>query len=113
MEIEVKESVSLEDGKYTGVVTKVEYREEPYRYTDVTIKEDSTGFELTYGCPTNDSEKSKLMQLLAKFKDIKPGDKVDPEQILLTQKVSFMSIKEKKDGNEYTRVVSGSVKPLK
>jgi len=111
MEIEIKESVSLEDGTHKGTITAVEYREEPYKYVDVVIKEDVTGFDIKYGCPNNDSEKGKLVLLLKEFKDLKVGDKIEIDDILVGRKVNFMTLKEKKDGNEYSRVVSNSVKP--
>ena len=112
MEFEVKESISLKDGSHEGVITSIEYTEEPYKYTNISIKEAVTGLEIRYGCPTNASEKSKLMQLLGEFEAIKPGMTVNPEKILIDKKVTFMTITEKKDGKEYTQIVSGSVKPL-
>lgn len=112
MELEVKESVSLEDGKHEGVISRVDYREEPYRYTDTYIKEKETEFELKFGCPTSSSTNSKLMKLLSKFQEIKPGMKVDPEKVLVGKEVIFMTLQEEgKDKKKYTRIVDGSVKP--
>jgi len=112
MEIEVKESVSLEDGKHEGVIERIEYREEPFKYTDVFVKEKESGFELKFGCPTSAGINTKLMRLLSKFADIKPGIKVDPEKILLAKQVTFMTMQEEKGDKTYTRIVDGSVKPL-
>lgn len=113
MEIEVKESLNLEDGKHTGIIEKVEYREEPFNYTDIFIKEQETGFIIKHGCPTLISEKTKLGKLLEQFTKLEIGTKLDPEKVLVGKEVTFMTIMKKgKDGNEYNNVVDGSVKPL-
>jgi len=112
MEIEVKASANLEDGKHTGVVDNVEFRSEPFSYVDVFVKEQETGFIIKYGCPTLISEKTKLGKLLSKFAELKVGSKLDPEKVLSGKEVTFMTIVEKaKDGNEYCRIVDGSIKP--
>ena len=112
MELVPKESISLEDGKHAGKVSKIEYREEPYKYTDVFVKPDGFDFELKYGCPTNDGIGGKLMKLLAKFTKIEAGKMVDPEKVLLAQDVSFMSMQEEKGDKTFVRIVEGSLKPL-
>jgi len=112
MEMKVEKSVSIEDGEHKGVITAIEYRTEPYKYTDIVIKDDKTGFELKYGCPTNASENSKLMLCVGEFADITPGITVDVDRILIDRKVKFMTLQENKDGKKFVRIVSGSVKPL-
>lgn len=111
MEIEVKESIALEDGNHEGVVTRVEYREEPYSYTDIYIKEAKTGMELKYGAPTSSGVNTKLMKLLSKFGEVKPGITVDPEKIMVNKQVLFMTMQEEKGENTYSRIVDGSIKP--
>lgn len=112
MEFEVKESISLEDGMHSGVVCKVMYRTEPYEYTDVYIKEQNSGYELKYGCPSVVSEKSKLGKLLMQFVKLDTGAKVDPEKVLLGKQVQFMTMQEKTKEGIFSRVVDGSVKTL-
>ena len=114
MEIEFKASANLEDGLHVGIVDHVENRTDPYEYLDIFIKENYTGFILKYGCPNNATEKTKLGKLLLKFKpSIKVSEKVDPEKLLTGKQITFMTVTEKaKDGNEYCRVVDGSIKPL-
>jgi len=113
MELEVKEKVMLEDGKHEGKIERIEYREEPFKYTDIYIKENKTGFELKFGCPTNLSVDSKLGKLISKFIEIKAGQKIDPEKVLKGKGVLFMTMQEESgDGKVYTRIVDGSVKPL-
>lgn len=111
MEFEVKESIALEDGKHEGVISKIQYRIEPYEYTDVFIKEKETGYELKYGCPSVVSEKSKLGKLLMQWGELQKGAKVNPETILLNKEVVFMTIQEKTKDGIFSRVVDGSVKP--
>ncbi len=111
MELEVKESKSLKDGKHTGEITKVEYRTTPYEYTDVFIKEEETDIVVKYGVPTILTEKSKLGKLLAAFVEIKTGTKVDPETVLVGKKVEFMTLLKETDKGEFAEVVGGSVKP--
>ena len=112
MEIEVKASVNLEDGKHNGTIEKIEFRTEPYEYTDIFVKEQETGFIVKHGCPTLISEKTKLGKLLAKFVELKVGEKLDPEKVLSGKEITFMTIMEKgRDGNEYNRIVDGSIKP--
>ena len=111
MEIEVKASANLQDGQYKGVIDHVEYRTDPFEYVDVFIKENTTGFVLKWGAPMNISEKTKLGKMIAKFVNFKVGDKIDPEKTLNGREVMFMILMEKKDGNEYARIVDGSIKP--
>jgi len=40
MELEVKPTISIKDGLHSGVIEKVEYRTDPYNYTDVIVKVD-------------------------------------------------------------------------
>ncbi len=111
MELEVKEPLSLADGLHEGVVERIEYREEPYRYTDLYIKEKTSELELKYGAPTSCSTNSKLMKLLAKFVEIKKGMKVDPEKILVGKEVMFMAMTEETEKGRFVRIVDGSIKP--
>lgn len=112
MEIEVKEPLCLEEGLHQGKIVRVEYRELPYKYTDVFIKEKETEMDLKYGCPTTGSLNGKLMKLLVEFQTIKVGDKVNPEKILNGKEVTFMTLnKEATKGGKYIGIVDNSVKP--
>jgi len=59
MEFEVKKQIEVEEGKHTGKITKVEYRTDPYAYTDIFIQLDDVDLEIKYGCPSNLSLVSK------------------------------------------------------
>ena len=118
MEIEWKESIQIPDGKHQGTITKIEYRDDPYEYTDVFIKLDDikadVDIQIKYGCPTVLSENSKLGRLLQAFgANPQPKTKINPETALVNQKVQFMTMtKKNKDGREYAEVIVDSIKPL-
>jgi len=109
----VKPSVKIEDGKHTGEIKRIEYRDTPYKYTDIVVKLDEADVELKHGVPTNEAENSKMMKLIGNFRDIKIGDKIDPEKELVGKKVEFMTMKEKTDDGEFARIIDGSIKPIK
>lgn len=114
-ELEWKEPTKLPEGKHTGTITRIEYKTEPYEYTEVFIEIDKLGFEIKYGCPTILSENSKLGKLmLAIGEEYKPGKKIIPEKALIGKRVEFMTInkKSKRDNREYAEIVEDSVKPL-
>jgi hypothetical protein len=113
MEFKVKAPVELPDGGHEGTIVRLEERTEPYHYIDIFIKVKDKDFETKYGVPANISIDSKFGKLLTAFgMELKPGETVNPEPALLNRNCMFMTIKEKsKDGNEYSRVVDGSVKP--
>jgi len=118
-EIEWKNPVSIPDGKKTGVITKIEYREIPYQYTDIFIKMDGKDFEMDfemkYGCPTLLTENSKLGRLLIVFGETFEKDKKSsPEKVLVGKKVEFMTLtkKSKKEDRYYAEIVEDSIKPI-
>ena len=113
MEFEMKPSIKIPDGQHKGKITKIEYRDTPYQYTDCFIKESETELEIKTGFPSVVSEKSKLGKLLQVFQEIKVGDKnLDPEKILVGKEVTFMTILEKTDTGEFVKVVPDSIKPI-
>lgn len=112
MELIPKKGINLEEGKYNGVITRIEYRTEPYKYTDIIIEvENKNGLELKYGAPTSEGMDGKLMKLLSKFTEIKQGVPVDPEKVLISQQVTFMVMNEEKGDKTFVKIVDNSVKP--
>ena len=113
MEFEVKEYKPLTDGVHTGVITRIEYRTEPHKYTDIFIKEDSEQIELKYGCPTPLAltKKNMLGKLVQAFIKLVPGTRINLESALVDKKVSFVTRIEKTEAGEFTWVVTNSVKP--
>lgn len=111
-ELEWQEPVKIPDGNHVGVITRVEFRTDPYRYTDLFVKVGDLETELKYGCPTILSENSKLGRLATTFgAKYEKGGKVDIEKTFKGKEVTFMTIN-KKDGNkEFARIVEDSLKP--
>ena len=112
MEYEVKAPFEVKDGAHQGVIQSIEYRTEPYKYTDVLI---SIGEDivLKYGCPSVVSNDSKLGKLLKAFgATLKPGEKVEDKKYLIGKKCVLMTLTEEKGDKKYSRIVDGSVKPL-
>ena len=116
MEIDIVEPVRLEDGKHEGAITEVQFRTEPYKYMDVVIETQGKDrvIPLKYGVPYSDNvtEMTKLGRLLREFTELKIGEKVDPEKILLGKKVTFQTQMDKSDKGEFCRILNGTVKPL-
>lgn len=113
MKLVVKELKKLEDGKHVGTIMNVSYREEPFQYTDVFVQPDGVDFEVKLGIPTRLSGETKLGKLLRKFgADLRPGEEVDLESILLKRRVEFMTVNEETENGCYARIVDGSLKPL-
>jgi len=109
-ELEWKEPVEIEDGKHTGTITRVEFRSDPYEYTDIYIKLDEADVELKYGCPTNLSENTKLGKLLiALGEKSEKGRKVRIDEVLKGKRVEFMTLVNKEG---YARIVPDSIKAV-
>lgn len=111
-EFKVLPSKELEEGQHTGVIEKIEYRTEPYAYTDVYIKSGESLVKSGY--PSVVSEKSKLGKLLSRFGcSLKVDETVDPERVLIGKKCKFLVSSEEnsKDGQAYNNVVPASLKP--
>lgn len=113
MELKVKKTAEIEEGKHTGTITKITRRLEPYDYTDTHIQMDGSDIVLKYGCPTNVTLKSKLGRLLSNFTNLVEDDIVDPEKLMLNQKVSFLTKNEEKENGTFAKVVEDSIKPIK
>ncbi len=111
MKIKVEESVKLEDGKHSGEIEDVEYREKPYNYTDIVLKTEHKGkdVKIKVGFPTNITENSALGLLLIRFGAKLEIDKdLEPEEFLTKgKKVTFQTVTKGK----YYNVVQESLKP--
>lgn len=120
VEHKVNAPVVINDGMHEGVIIAVEERTVPVKgkgdcdYSDVII-EFEEGKKIKDGYPTYICPTSKYGKMLEKFYGgpLEINSMVDPEQVLIGRKCSFMTQKEvsKKDGNEYANVVLGSLKP--
>ena len=114
MDFIVEEPIVLEDGTYTGTITKIDYRTTPYDYTDIIIEEDKTGIALKYGCPSKVSEKTKLGRLLSNFTKLVIGEQVSPNSILINHKITFevLNVPNKRGDGTFVRIKDDSIKPI-
>jgi len=124
MQLKIEASKGLDEGKHTGKTTKLEVRPAKdksgkvldYSYAELYIKADDavTDFEVRYSMPYKPGEKGKLAMTLAAFlgRELKVGETVDPEKILVGRNVSFMVMDEVTAKGTFSRVVDGSLKPL-
>jgi hypothetical protein len=115
MEFTWQAAVKVPDGIHSGEIARIEYRTEPYEYTDFVIKlDDVKDAEMKYGTPsvlTTNSKLGRMLQALGIIPEV--GVKIDPEKLVIGKKVTLMTItkKSKKDASkEYSEIVEDSVK---
>jgi len=112
MKIATEKSVKLVDGKYEGVIEDIQYRTDPYAYTDVIVKIDD--MTLTAGYPTKIIKDSALSMLLTRFgAKLVIGKDIEPEEFLTKgKKVKFTVVNAKaKDGKTYANIVRETLRP--
>lgn len=107
MKIEVEADKKLDEGKHEGVIIDVEYRTDPYHYTDLVIEVGDS--KIKAGFPTLITKSSKLGKLLDRFGlDVEVGTTIDPNSVLVGEQCTFLV---EADG-EYSKVVTSTVKPV-
>jgi len=114
MKIQIHEPKIVPDGKHIGVITAVEYRKEPFEYTDIIIgfKENEIDYSVKCGFPTMVTPISKLGKLLTKFGEkLKIGDEVDPD-VLIGLQCQFVTITETTNKGKFAKVVQESIHPV-
>ena len=116
IKMEIPKSVikSIEDGKHPGTIKKVEYRMDPYDYTDVVVLLEDVDVEVKYGCPSKisfDEEgnpASKLAKLMVAC-EVMGDESGDPDK-LTGLKVNVMTLNETNKAGTFARIVDGSIK---
>lgn len=108
----VEPAKQIEEGKHTGMISDITFREQPFKYTDFTI-EFEQGKKLKYGVPTTLNTDSKLGSLLELFGiDLVVGKQVDLSE-LIGRPCTFMTMNKISDRGTFANVVQGSLKPVK
>lgn len=109
----VEKAIKIEDGEHTGIISRIEYREEPYNYVDIIIKEDKDGIELKCGVPFKVTENTALGLMLERFgATLEIDSELEIEEFLRDDmKVKFLTVTEKTDRGRFARVISNSLKP--
>jgi len=123
-EIIGRESISIEEGKHTGKVSRIEKRDtKEFVYLDVHVsvdgaeKGDGLPVTIKYGCPFDLTVNTKLGRLMMNFgvprSDIEAKRKVNVADVLKKGiKVQFLTQNEKTDNGIFARIVDGTLKPL-
>ena len=115
MKLKVKKpAAELVAGRHDGVISKVEFRMEPFQYVDVYCKFDDADFEVKKGYPATVSATSGLGQLLQEAIGTKltPDDDVDPMELLEGKKCYAMTdIEPSNDGSiNFARILTLHIK---
>ena len=110
MKILITEKQTIPEGAHEGAITRIEYRDTPYNYTDVVIALiiNEKSIDLKAGYPTAISEESSLGKLLARFgATLMPDTEIDPADFLVGKLCKFITTA---DG-QFSKVMPESVKP--
>ena len=107
MQLTIESTKIIEEGKHFGEIVAVEYRDTPFKYTDIVIKT-ADGIEVSAGYPTKVNQETGLGKILHKFgANLEVGKTIDPETVLVGKKCSFVAITDGK----YSKVLPESVQP--
>lgn len=112
MKVKVKKAIIVPEGLHTGKIVNIDYRDDPYDYTDVIIHLDDIDVYLKYGCPTHISEVSKLGRLLALFTKLTVDKEVDIDQVLIGKKLQFQTTNKKSNKGTFAEILSETVKAI-
>jgi len=114
----VEKAKLIEEGRHIGTITKVEEREEPFRYADIYIRLDNPDVEIKAGFPNrikiDDSGKptTKLGKFLVDLGiELKADTDLDLNT-LIGKKVQLMTINKETERGTFANVVEDSIKPI-
>lgn len=119
MKAKVHEVVVLKDGSYVGEIIDIQYREEPYNYVDIVVREKESGKGLKVGVPFYVAENSKLGEMLIRFgAELKPDKEIEVEDFIkVGSYVDFITMMKKGKGDnkdkEFCNIIPQSLKPHK
>lgn len=115
MKAKVQETIKIDDGKHEGVISRIDYRDKPYNYVDIVIKENKSDIELRCGVPFSVTENTALGKLLITFgAELKVNEELEIEDYLKAGvKVEFLTITETTSKGTFARIVTDSLRPVK
>jgi len=113
--IKGEKSNKLPTGSYEGVVEKIEFKETPYKYTEIFVKESTKEVTLKVSIPTKITEDTALGIVLTNFgSKIEVNKDYDVEGIVkVGTKVSFEVEDDVTDRGTFARIKSETLKPKK
>ena len=110
MKLTVEKAKVIEAGKHQGIIVAIEYRTEPFAYTDVCIEFEG-GVQLKAGYPTYLMEESKLGKLLKRFGVVvSEGLEIDPD-VLIGRACEFLTMNQVKQNGTFANIIADSVTP--
>jgi len=114
MELDVTQVKSVEPGRHTGIVMKVESRKvKDYDYTDITVMVDEDEVELRISAPTklsvsaDSTPKSKLATILNKL-GVELTGRVDVDSIV-KKKIKFVTTEKVTDSGTFAEIDVNSI----
>ena len=115
MKAKIEKAASIEDGSHEGKIIKIEYKEKPYRYVDITIKESIKEIELRASYPFKITENTALGQILQNFgAALVIGEDIEIEDYLkIGSSVSFITMTEQTERGKFARIIPTSLKKSK
>lgn len=115
MKAKVEKTIKIDDGKHEGEITAINYKDEPYNYVDVVIKESKQEIDLKCGVPFSVTENTALGKMLIAFGAKLEVDKeIEIEDYLkVGTKVEFLTMTEKTSKGTFARILADSLKPQK
>lgn len=111
MKMKVEAAKEIDDGRHDGKIIDIEYRENPYQYTEIVIEETSRGMKLKAGYPTYLSPVSKLGKMMLRFGvNLQIGQEIDPD-VLVGKECSFVVVNKTTQTGTFPTIVVESLVP--
>jgi len=111
MKFKVNAPMVVDEGKHTGVITAIEYRDKPFEYTDIVIEFEG-GKHIKVGYPSFVSPTSKLGMLMTAFgTNLMIGSDIEPETELIGKKCEFMTMNEVTKKGKFAAVIQNTLRP--
>ena len=123
--MKVEESKGLPEGLHQGTTTRFELRpavdknkkELGWKVYELFVRVDDkqVPFEPKYSLPATLNSSSKLGRTIVRFlgRELKVGEEIDMEKVLVGKKVSFLAEDDVTAKGTFSRIVEDSLKPLK
>ncbi len=115
MKAKIEETIKIDDGKHEGEITNIVYKDKPFEYVDVVIKEKEQGIEMKLGLPFKVTENTALGRVLEVFgAKLEVGKDIEIEDFLKKgTAVEFETKTETTKKGTFARILTETLKPKK